>query len=84
MCIRDRVTGWGRLSIDDDGVAVDKPGCLVGEPAEVGATVRAIRDAGIEHLTMYAAAADDPSPLPALTEAYLDRFAPFLEAIRAA
>ena len=78
------ITGWGRLSIDDDGVAVEKPGCLVGEPAEVAATVRAIRDAGVEHLTMYAAAADDPSPLPALTEAYLDRFAPFLEAIRAA
>ena len=37
--------------------------------------------AGVEHLTMYAAAADDPSPLPALTEASLDRFAPFLEAI---
>ena len=55
-----------------------------GEPAEVAATVRAIRDAGVEHLTMYAAAADDPSPLPALTDEYLDRFAPFLEAIRAA
>ena len=63
-----------------DGVAIEKPGCLVGEPAEVAATVRAIRDVGVEHLTMYAAAADDPSPLPALTEAYLDRFAPFLEA----
>ena len=78
------VTGWGRVAIDDDGVAVEKPGSLVGEPAEVAATVRAIRDAGIEHLTFYAAAADDPSPLPALTDEYLDRFAPFLEAIRAA
>jgi alkanesulfonate monooxygenase SsuD/methylene tetrahydromethanopterin reductase-like flavin-dependent oxidoreductase (luciferase family) len=78
------VTGWGRLAIDDEGVAVERPGFLAGEPAEVAATVRAIRDAGVEHLTMYAAAADDPSPLPALTDEYLDRFAPFLEAIRAA
>jgi alkanesulfonate monooxygenase SsuD/methylene tetrahydromethanopterin reductase-like flavin-dependent oxidoreductase (luciferase family) len=78
------VTGWGRLAIDDDGVAIDKPGCLVGEPAEVAATVRAIRATGVEHLTMYPGAADDPSPLPALTDETLDRFAPFLEAIRAA
>jgi alkanesulfonate monooxygenase SsuD/methylene tetrahydromethanopterin reductase-like flavin-dependent oxidoreductase (luciferase family) len=77
------VTGWGRLAIDDDGVAVDKPGCLVGEPAAVAATVRAVRDAGVEHLTLYVGTAEDPSPLPALTDETLDRFAPFLEAIRA-
>ena len=78
------VTGWGRLAIGDDGVAIAKPGCLIGEPADVGATVRAIRAAGVEHLTIYPGTADDPSPLPALTDETLDRFAPFLEAIRAA
>ena len=77
------VTGWARLAIDEDGVALKKPGCLAGEPAEVAATIRAIRDAGISHLTMYAGASDDPSPLPALTDELLDRFGPFLEAIRA-
>jgi len=79
-----RVTGWGRVAIDDHGIAVDKRGCLVGEPAEVAATVRGIRDAGVEHLTIYPGTADDPSPLPALTDETLDRFAPFLGAIRAA
>jgi alkanesulfonate monooxygenase SsuD/methylene tetrahydromethanopterin reductase-like flavin-dependent oxidoreductase (luciferase family) len=78
------VTGWARVAIDDQGVAVEKTGCLTGEPAEVGATVRAIADAGVKHLTMYVGEADDPSPLPALTDETLDRFAPFLEAIRAA
>jgi alkanesulfonate monooxygenase SsuD/methylene tetrahydromethanopterin reductase-like flavin-dependent oxidoreductase (luciferase family) len=77
------VTGWARLAIDGDGIAIEKPGCLAGEPAEVAETIRAIRDAGVSHLTMYAGAADDPSPLPALTDEMLDRFAPFLEAIRA-
>lgn len=77
------VTGWARLAIDEDGVAVDKPGCLAGEPPDVAVTVRAVRAAGVEHLTMYVGTADDPSPLPALTDATLGRFAPFLEAIRA-
>ena len=78
------VTGWARLAIDDDGIAIEKPGCLAGEPAAVAETVRAIRDAGISHLTLYPGASDDPSPLPALTDEMLDRFGPFLEAIRAA
>ena len=78
------VTGWARLAIRADGVAIQKPGCLAGEPAEVAETVRAIRDAGVSHLTLYPGAADDPSPLPALTDEMLDRFGPFLEAIRAA
>jgi alkanesulfonate monooxygenase SsuD/methylene tetrahydromethanopterin reductase-like flavin-dependent oxidoreductase (luciferase family) len=78
------VTGWARLAIDDDGVAIDRPGCLAGEPAEVATTVRAVRAAGVQHLTMYIGTADDPSPLPALTDETLDRFAPYLDAIRAA
>jgi len=77
------VTGWARLAIDADGVAIEKQGSLSGEPAAVADQVRAIRDAGISHLTLYPGSADDPSPLPALTDEMLDRFGPFLEAIRA-
>jgi len=77
------VTGWARLAIGDDGIAIPKPGGLAGDAATVAATVRAIHAAGIRHLTCYPGAADDPSPLPALTEATLDRFAPFLEAMHA-
>ena len=39
--------------------------------------------AGLAHITLYPGAADDPSPLPALTTASLARFAPFLEALHA-
>jgi alkanesulfonate monooxygenase SsuD/methylene tetrahydromethanopterin reductase-like flavin-dependent oxidoreductase (luciferase family) len=78
------VTGWARLAIGDDGVAVARDGWLHGDPGSVAATVGAMGDAGISHLTVYPAAVDDPSPLPALTEDTLERFAPFLEAIRAA
>jgi len=46
--------------------------------------LRAIRDAGVAHLTVYPGTSDDPSPLPALTDETLDRFGPFLEAIRSA
>ncbi len=75
------VTGWGRLAIDDDGVAVAKDTYLAGTPAEVAATLRAFAAAGLEHITLYPGAADDPSPLPALTTASLGRFAPFLDAL---
>ncbi|HEU0243736.1 MAG TPA: LLM class flavin-dependent oxidoreductase [Candidatus Limnocylindrales bacterium] len=78
------VTGWARLTVDEQGIAIEKPGCLAGDPATVADTVRAIHAAGVRHLTFYVGAADDPSPLPALTDAVLDRFGPFLEAIRAA
>jgi alkanesulfonate monooxygenase SsuD/methylene tetrahydromethanopterin reductase-like flavin-dependent oxidoreductase (luciferase family) len=78
------VTGWVRLAVDEDGLAVEKAGCLSGTPASVAETVTAMHEAGIAHLTMYVGAADDPSPLPALTEETLGRLAPFLEAIRAA
>jgi alkanesulfonate monooxygenase SsuD/methylene tetrahydromethanopterin reductase-like flavin-dependent oxidoreductase (luciferase family) len=78
------VTGWVRLAVDDRGSALAKPGCIPGDPAAVAATVASMHDAGIVHLTFYVGAADDPSPLPALTDETLARFAPFLAAIRAA
>ena len=78
------ITGWSRLSLAADGTAVPRAGHLAGSPAEVGAQVRAFRDAGLDHLTLYVGVEDDPSPLPALTSEALVRFAPVLEAIRAA
>jgi alkanesulfonate monooxygenase SsuD/methylene tetrahydromethanopterin reductase-like flavin-dependent oxidoreductase (luciferase family) len=78
------VTGWSRLSLAPDGTAVERDGYLSGDPSEVGRRVRAFRDAGLDHLTLYVGAEDDPSPLPALTGETLTRFAPVLEAIRAA
>ena len=77
------VTGWARLAIDEHGRAIEADGRIAGDPAEVAAIVRDIAATGITHLTLYPGASDDPSPLPALTDAMLDRFAPFLEAIRA-
>jgi alkanesulfonate monooxygenase SsuD/methylene tetrahydromethanopterin reductase-like flavin-dependent oxidoreductase (luciferase family) len=78
------VTGWARLAVDAHGVAIDKPGCIAGDPSTVGATAAAIHAAGITHLTLHVGVADDPSPMPALTDDTLAMFAPFLEAIRAA
>ena len=78
------VTGWARIAVDGQGVAVEKPGCIAGDPAAVAATTAAIHGAGIAHLTFYIGAADDPSPLPALTDETLALFGPFFEAIRAA
>jgi alkanesulfonate monooxygenase SsuD/methylene tetrahydromethanopterin reductase-like flavin-dependent oxidoreductase (luciferase family) len=77
------VTGWVRLALDGRGHAVEKPGCLTGDPGAVAATVRAIHAAGVAHLTFHVGTADDPSPMPALTDDTLARFGPFLEAIRA-
>ena len=45
--------------------------------------MRSMRAAGLSHLTLYVGDADDPSPAPALTRATLERFAPFLEVLRA-
>jgi len=78
------ITGWSRLSLAADGTAVPRDGYLAGSPAEVGEQVRAFHDAGLAHLTFYVGVEDDPSPLPALTSEALGRFAPVLEAIRAA
>ena len=77
------VTGWGRLAIDDDGLAVTRDGYLGGRPEEVAATLGAFAAAGLAHITLYPGAVDDPSPLPALTTASLARFAPFLDALHA-
>jgi hypothetical protein len=45
--------------------------------------MRSLHAAGLRHLTLYVGDADDPSPLPALTRATPERFAPFLEVLRA-
>lgn len=76
------VTGWGRISILSDGTANPRPGWLGGSPEAVGATVRAMHVAGLRHLTLYLGDADDPSPTPALRRDTLERFVPYLEAIR--
>jgi alkanesulfonate monooxygenase SsuD/methylene tetrahydromethanopterin reductase-like flavin-dependent oxidoreductase (luciferase family) len=78
------VTGWCRLAVDGQGIAVERPGFIAGDPATVGATVATVHAAGVADLTFYVGTADDPSPLPALTEDTLERFEPFLQAIRAA
>ncbi len=77
------LTGWGRVVLDADGVALERDGCLAGSPEEVAATVRGFAVAGLRHLTFYIGAPDDPSRLPALTLETLARFGPVLEAIRA-
>jgi len=78
------VTGWARLSLRPDGSGVPRPGWIDGAPAEVATTLRAIRSAGVSHLTLYPAPDDDPSSLPALTREGLDRLRPVLEALRGA
>ena len=79
-----QLTGWGRVALDASSLAVERDGYLHGAPEEVAATVRAFEDAGLRHLTLYVGDPDDPSKLPALTAPLLERFAPLLEAIRAA
>ncbi len=76
------LTGWGRLTIDEDGLAVARDGYLAGTPDDVAATLRSFADGGLEHITLYPGVIGDPSPLPALTAPSLERFAPFLEALR--
>ncbi len=78
------LTGWARLSLRSDGTAEPRPGRLAGSPADVAAALHDIRAAGMRHVTLYVGEAEDTSPLPALTSRVLERFAPFLEAIRAA
>ena len=76
------LTGWARLSLRADGIAAARDGWIAGAPAEVAATLRAIRGAGMHHVTLYVGDADDPSPLPALTAPVLERFHPIVEALR--
>ena len=79
------VTGIARMAIGDDGVAVARDATwLSGEPADVAAALRAIHVAGVTHLTVYVGHPSDRSPYPALTMDRLDRFAPFLAALRRA
>ncbi|HEY4752673.1 MAG TPA: LLM class flavin-dependent oxidoreductase [Candidatus Limnocylindrales bacterium] len=75
------VTGWSRISLDGRSHGVDRSGWLVGEPAEVAATLRSIADAGVRHISVYVGTDEDRSPLPALTARALERFAPVLEAL---
>jgi alkanesulfonate monooxygenase SsuD/methylene tetrahydromethanopterin reductase-like flavin-dependent oxidoreductase (luciferase family) len=77
------VTGWGRISLDGRSRGAERPGWLAGEPAEVAATLRAIGDAGVRHVSVYVGTDEDTSPLPALTAKALERFAPVLEAVAA-
>jgi alkanesulfonate monooxygenase SsuD/methylene tetrahydromethanopterin reductase-like flavin-dependent oxidoreductase (luciferase family) len=77
------LTGWGRVVLDDDGLALARDGCLTGSPGEVAASVRGFAAAGLRHMTFYIGMPDDPSRYPALTAETLARFAPVLEAIRA-
>jgi alkanesulfonate monooxygenase SsuD/methylene tetrahydromethanopterin reductase-like flavin-dependent oxidoreductase (luciferase family) len=77
------VTGWGRLAMRRDGRAEARPSWIGGSRDEVVATIRALHDAGLRHLTLYVGEADDSSPLPALTRATLDLFVPVFEALRA-
>ena len=77
------LTGWARLALRADGSAEARPGRLAGSRHEVVETLHAFRAAGLRHLTLYAGVADDPSPLPALTNETLDRLGPYVEALRA-
>jgi alkanesulfonate monooxygenase SsuD/methylene tetrahydromethanopterin reductase-like flavin-dependent oxidoreductase (luciferase family) len=77
------VTGWARLSLQADGTAVARPGWIGGAPGEAAAALHAIHAAGVRHVTLYLGYAGDPSPSPALTAPALERFVPFLEALRA-
>jgi alkanesulfonate monooxygenase SsuD/methylene tetrahydromethanopterin reductase-like flavin-dependent oxidoreductase (luciferase family) len=77
------VTGWARLSLREDGTAAARPGWIAGAPDEAALTLHGIRAAGVSHLSLYLGNADDPSPNPALTAPALERFVPFLEALRA-
>lgn len=78
-----QLTGWGRVVLDESGIALDREGCLRGSAEEIAAAVRSFADAGLRHMTFYIGAPDEPSRFPALTQQALERFGPVLEAIRA-
>ncbi len=77
------LTGWARISLDAQSVGAARAGWLAGSPDEVAQTLRAMAEAGLAHVSVYAGTDDDPSPLPALTSRALDRFALVLEALAA-
>jgi alkanesulfonate monooxygenase SsuD/methylene tetrahydromethanopterin reductase-like flavin-dependent oxidoreductase (luciferase family) len=77
------LSGWGRVKLRPDRTAVAGPGWIGGSREEMAAGLRAMNDAGLEHLTLYVGLDGDPSPVPALTREALDLFAPLFEALRA-
>ena len=77
------ITGVGRLSLDEDGVGLDRPGWIAGPPEQAADTLRALGQAGIRHVALYVGAAGDPSPYPALTAPVLERFAAVMDALDA-
>lgn len=77
------LTGWARLAIDSNGLAVEREGNLSGTPDEVAGMLVGFRAAGLRHVTLYPSTAEDAGPYPALTAAALERFGPFVEALRA-
>lgn len=77
------LTGWGRISLDAGGNGVARNGWLSGSPAEMAATVSALAEAGLRHISIYIGNDDDRSPMPALTTRALERFAPLAQALRA-
>jgi alkanesulfonate monooxygenase SsuD/methylene tetrahydromethanopterin reductase-like flavin-dependent oxidoreductase (luciferase family) len=78
------VTGWGRIALDQAGFGTERPGWLAGSPDAIAATLLAMSEAGVRHVSLYIGTDEDPSPLPALTPRALERFAPVLEALGAA
>jgi alkanesulfonate monooxygenase SsuD/methylene tetrahydromethanopterin reductase-like flavin-dependent oxidoreductase (luciferase family) len=77
------LTGWARIALDAGGRGVARPGWLAGSPADLAATLGAMAGAGLAHVSVYIGLEDDSSPLPALTQQALERFAPVLEALGA-
>ena len=77
------LTGWARIAFAANGRGAERPGWLSGSPAELAATLRAMGAAGLVHVAVYVGTDDDPSPLPALTQQALERFAPVLEVLAA-
>jgi len=78
------MTGWSRVVLEADGTALSRSGTLAGEPEAVAATIRGFAAAGLAHLTLYVAAPDDASKLPALRPETLGRLRPLLAALREA
>jgi alkanesulfonate monooxygenase SsuD/methylene tetrahydromethanopterin reductase-like flavin-dependent oxidoreductase (luciferase family) len=77
------LSGWGRVKLRPDGTAVVRPGWIGGSREATIGTLRAMSEAGLEHLTLYVGLDGDPSPIPALSRETLDLFAPLFEALRA-
>lgn len=75
------LTGWARVAFGDDGEVVERAGWLAGSREQLADTLRAMSTAGLRHLTLYVGEADDPSPLPALTQRRLAWLAPLVDSL---